>query len=269
MRRGGLNISLARHALVTGGASGIGLGIVDALAERGIAVTVADIDSAALDTEIAPRGGRLLPLKLDTRDRQGWQAAKQTAEAQFGPVDILVNNAGMGPDGHSFADMDPDAFDRMVAVNLTAVFNGVHAFAGDMRARGSGHIVNTSSLMGLCLGMAARGAYSATKFAVVGLSEALRDELAPHGVGVSALCPGAVDSNLERTTRNLGNEVPVQSRPVGTFSMTGAAAGAIVVRGIELNLPYIITHPRYWGAIEQRNALIQESFLTAAREWGE
>lgn len=262
-----MDLSSARHALVTGGASGIGLGIVNALSERGIAVTIADLDRSSLDAEFTDRSGDFLPLDFDTRDRDGWANVKRQAEAKFGPVDILVNNAGIGPDGREFVDMKPEAFDRMVAVNLTAVFNGVSAFAADMRTRGNGHIVNTSSSLGLSLGYSGMGAYSATKFGVVALSEALRAELDPYGVGVSVLCPGPVASNLGRTTRNLGNEMPENRLPNGIVRMTGIKTGRIVMRSIELNLPYIITHPNYWGSVQQRTDLIQESFQAAEKEW--
>src|SRR5699024_4587493 len=117
---------------------------------------------------------------------------------------ILVNNAGIGFNGRDVVDMDPETFDLIVAIDLTGVFNGVSAFGADMRARGGGHIVNTASVMGLTAGAPGRGAYSAAKSAVIAMSEALRAEMAPHGVGVSVLCPGLVKSNLDTNTTRLG-----------------------------------------------------------------
>jgi NAD(P)-dependent dehydrogenase (short-subunit alcohol dehydrogenase family) len=141
-----LELSKARHAFVTGGASGIGLAIVDALLASGVSVTAADINKEALAAESAQRGPRFAGIVLDVRDRAGWSAAKQEAEARFGPVDILVNNAGIGPNARALADMNEESFDRVIAINLTGVFNGVSTFAGDLRSRGTGHIINTSSM---------------------------------------------------------------------------------------------------------------------------
>jgi len=205
-----MNIASARHALVTGGASGIGRGIADALARRGVAVTIADIDDAAIESTLADRTGVFRLVRgavLDVRDREGWRSVKQEAEDAFGPVDILVNNAGIGFNGTDFADLDPQVFDTVIDIDVTGVFNGVSTFAGDLRTRGRGHIVNTASVMGLTAGVPGRGVYSAAKAAVVAMSEALRAELAPHGVGVSVLCPGLVRSGLDDSTARLGGEV--------------------------------------------------------------
>src|SRR5579862_5255328 len=107
-----MELSRARHAFVTGGASGIGLAIVEALLARGICVTVADINKEMVVTESARRGPRVAGIALDVRDRAGWRAAKQQAEECFGPVNILVNNAGIGPNARALADMNPESFDR-------------------------------------------------------------------------------------------------------------------------------------------------------------
>ncbi|MDG2004598.1 MAG: SDR family oxidoreductase [Novosphingobium sp.] len=262
-----MELTRIRHALVTGGASGIGLGIVDAFAERGIAVTVADIIQERLDQQFVMRGENIMPIRLDTRDREGWIEAKRTAETRFGPVDVLVNNAGIGPDGCEISEMTPDSFDKTIAINLTAVFNGINAFVGEMKARGSGHIVNTASMNGIMLGLARYGAYAASKFGVVGLSEALREELEPHGVGVSVLCPGPVLSNMPETSRLLGNPAPEQRWPDGTVGMEPIVAGRIVLRSIELNLGHILTHPNYFPAIDHRNDVIRQAAEIEQAEW--
>lgn len=262
-----MDLATARHALVTGGASGIGLGIVEALVARGIAVTAVDVIGERLDARFAGREGEVFPYRLDTRDRAGWIEAKRAAEARFGPVDILVNNAGIGPDGHELADMDIESFDRTIAINLTGVFNGIHTFVGDMKARGRGHIVNTSSLNGVIAGMARYGAYATAKHAVTGLSEALREELAPFGVGVSVLCPGPVYSNMPETSRLLGSDAPAQRWPDGTVGMEPIVAGRIVLRAIELDMSHILTHPQLWPAIDARNEAIRVAAQRAADEW--
>lgn len=255
-----MELSSARHAFITGGAGGIGLGIADALAGHDISVTVADIDQESLASVVAARAPEFRGVALDVRDRTSWAAAKKHAEDAFGPVDILVNNAGIGFNGRDVVDMDPETFDLIVAIDLTGVFNGVSAFGADMRARGGGHIVNTASVMGLTAGAPGRGAYSAAKSAVIAMSEALRAEMAPHGVGVSVLCPGLVKSNLDTNTTRLGGQVEdvPHIKGTGNLGMEPATAGAHVVRGISRNLPYIITHPHYLDHVERRMGDIRD-----------
>src|SRR6266511_1102071 len=124
-----------RHAFVTGGASGMGLGMARALANEGANVTIADIDRVSLADVVATRPDRFEGVHLDTRDRDTWSGAKADAERRFGPVDILVNNAGIGPDGDTLADTDPVSFDRIVAINLIGVFNGISTFGPGLQER--------------------------------------------------------------------------------------------------------------------------------------
>ncbi len=263
-----MKLSEAKHAFITGGASGIGLGIAHALAGRGVAVTLADIDREVLTEVIGQSQGRFRAQVLDTRDRPGWARAKAEAEKALGPVDVLVNNAGIAPDGRSLADMDPQSFDRIVAINLNGVFNGISAFAADMRTRRKGHIVNTSSMAGLTATTFPNiGGYAATKYAVVALSEVLRNEMAPHGVGVSVLCPGMVPTNLWQTTLKLGSEFPTpndndsrDTRAAITHSVSASDVGEDVARGIEANLAYIITHRDDWVVVEPRMRAIEAAF---------
>jgi NAD(P)-dependent dehydrogenase (short-subunit alcohol dehydrogenase family) len=255
-----MDLGTARHAFITGGASGIGLGIADALAARGIAVTIADADAASLQSVLAGRQGRWRAENFDTRDRQRWAAAKAAAEAAFGPVDVLVNNAGIGPNGRDFADMPPDSFDRILGINLVGVFNGVSAFAADLRARRHGHIVNTASMAGLAFGHPGIGAYTVAKFGVVGLTETLRSELAPHGVGVSVLCPGLVQTNLPQNTLKLGGELRDGTVSLPEGGITPAQVAVQVLDGITRNLPYIVTHPQQWPAVEKRFTALREAF---------
>ncbi len=253
-----MELSQAKHAFVTGGASGIGLGIADALAARGVAVTLADINAEALAETAAGRGDRVRGAVLDTRDREGWQRVKAEAEAAFGPVDILVNNAGIAPNGQEFAAMEAGSFDRILAINLVGIFNGVHAFAGEMKARGKGHIVNTSSQAGLTAGMPGVGAYAVAKFGVTAMSETLRKELAPYGVGVSVLCPGYVETNLAANTARIGGDLrDYKPGVVLQSSVTPADVGGMVVRAIENDEAFIITHPDVWPGIAKRMAAIK------------
>lgn len=260
-----MKLGSARHAFVTGGASGIGLGIVDALARRGIKVTVTDADAQTLEQVCASRGDGVHPIVLDTRDRVGWEKAKAEAEGRFGPVDVLVNNAGIAPNGREFADMDPESFDRIVAINLTGIANGVFAFASDMRARGRGHIVNTSSQAGLVASVPGVGAYAVAKFGVTALSEALRQEMAPHGVGVTVLCPGYVATNLAENTMKLGGEIRQYAGAMPPSSITADDVGAMVVAAIEADEAYVITHADAWPSVEKRMEAIRAACLLRER----
>jgi len=261
-----MDLSRAKHAFITGGASGIGLGVADALAARGLAVTIADIDPDALERAIAARKN-VRGVALDVRDREGWARAKADAEAAFGPVDVLVNNAGIGPDGAQIADLTHESFDRIIGINLVGVFNGVAAFAADMRGRGRGHIVNTASIAGLFASAPGVSAYGVAKFGVVAMSETLRGELAPHGVGVSVLCPGFVATNIIANTARISGEASDYDGDMAPGTgMSPAQAGEIVVRGIEANRLYILTHPEMWPVVEARHTAIETDFAAASKE---
>jgi NAD(P)-dependent dehydrogenase (short-subunit alcohol dehydrogenase family) len=251
-------------AFVTGGASGIGFAISQALVRAGARVVLADWDAEALSTQVARLGPSALGLNLDVRDRPGWEKAKQTAEESFGPVDILVNNAGVAPDLNVLVDMAPETFDRLVAIMLTGIFNGVHTFGPSMRQRGRGHIVNTSSMAGL-VATARQGAYTAAKFGVVGLTEVLRAEMEQHGVGVSVLCPGLVRTNLAwNRDRATGPRLP---SPLDAGLDPGIVA-AHVLEAIRQNDLYIITHGEYGPVVASRTAGLQQAFDRAPRRGG-
>lgn len=245
------------HAFVTGGANGIGLAIARALVGAGATVTIADIDKAACDK--ACEGTGLNAVTLDVRDRAGWATARKLAEDGLGPVDILINNAGIGPDGRTLADTEPEAFDRIVALDLVSVFNGISAFAGSMRDRRRGHIVNNASLAGL-VGFPKVGAYCAAKFGVVGMSEALRQEMEPFGVGVSLLCPGPVATKLRETTLAAGSEASpdlLGEQPAGSDPQE---IGDLVLAAIRTNQFYILPHGDLRARVEGRHRRIEAAF---------
>jgi NAD(P)-dependent dehydrogenase (short-subunit alcohol dehydrogenase family) len=254
-----MNLSTAKHAFISGGASGLGLGMADAFLKRGICVTIADIDAEALAAATAERGNAIRGALLDTRERAQWASAKAEAEAALGPVDILCNNAGISPNGKEFADMDAESFDRILAINLGGIVNGVFAFAADMRVRGRGHIVCTSSQAGLVTTVPGVGAYSVAKFGVTALGEQLRREMAPHGVGVSVLCPGYVQTNLAATTVKVGGEVRNYTGAMPPSTITPADVGEMVAEGIEQDAAFIITHKDVWRGVEKRMEAIKEA----------
>lgn len=258
-----MKLNQAHHAFITGGASGLGLGIADALVERGLKVTLADIDRVELSEVLPQRTDAYRGQHLDVRDRSDWAKAKAEAEAAFGPIDILVNNAGIAPIGHDIADEDPATFDTVIAINLTGVFNGVAAFAREMQDRRRGHIVNTGSMAGLMVNAPGYGTYAVAKFGVTAMSEQLRLEMAPYGVGVSVLCPGYVPTNISRNTVRVAGDItnPPMILPPAEISARGV--GDIVADAIERDLPYIITHPASWPIVESRNESLREAFERA------
>jgi len=248
-------------AFVTGGASGIGLAIARALLREGARVAIADISQDWLDEAVAELGGETVGVRLDVADRSGWAAAREPIEHRLGPVDILVNNAGIGPDLKPLADTDPAYFDRMVAIKLTGTFNGVHTFVPGMRERRRGHVVNTASMAGL-IASARLGPYTAAKFAVVGLSEVLRAELAEFGVGVSVLCPGLTATRLMETSARAGVDQP-SGNPARTSPQSGidpAVVGELVIDGIRHNRSHIVTHAEYADAASRRFEPILAAF---------
>lgn len=271
-----------KTALITGGASGIGLGMARAFIAAGLHVAIADINETSLRATEASLPGLGKAVTLDVTRFAEWERALDETEAALGPVEILCNNAGVAQgrfaDGRdtTVAEM-PEALWRLVLeINATGAFLGARAAASRMLARRQwGHIVNTSSIGGL---MAPGGiaAYCASKYAVVGLSESLRAELAPAGIGVSVLCPGGVRSNL------FASSVAIRAQEPGAFEglatvgsdalrieqaqrMDPVFVGEMVLRAIAGNAMYIIPHPEYLGHIEERHAALVAAFGDSAK----
>jgi NAD(P)-dependent dehydrogenase (short-subunit alcohol dehydrogenase family) len=261
-----------KTAFITGGGSGIGLGIARAVAEQGMKVALADIDKQAVEqaaVSLRQLGADVMAMRLDVTDRAGWRRVAQEVPATIGPVRLLVNNAGISTNGVPFGEITPELWDRVIAINLSGVYNGIHCFVDGMRAAGGGHIVNTSSMGGL-LGAPLLAPYVATKFALVGLSESLRLELADSGIGVSVLCPGGVRTNLWRTSRKARGLPDTETPPRDTSGQSAHAAmdplqvGRRVIDAILADEPYIVTHPEYRTVLTERHQRLIDSFERAA-----
>ena len=267
-----------KAAFVTGGASGIGLALGRALAEAGARVMLADIEERALAEAVASLQGENLAevrgIICDVRDYQAVERAAQAAIDAFGKVHIVCNNAGVG--GRSGADsISLQDWRWVIDINLMGVVHGVRAFLPHLVSHGEGgHIVNTASMAGFLPGTGF-GPYTATKFAVVGLSEALRAELAPQGIGVSVLCPGWVRTRITESRRNWPKEYgePPAPRPglidqhIAELVRTGmepSAVAALTLAAIRDNELYVFTHPHMRPPLEAR----VESFLAAYRKLG-
>ncbi|MEH3107255.1 MAG: SDR family NAD(P)-dependent oxidoreductase [Sphingomonas fennica] len=247
-------------AFVSAGVSGIGLGIAQALGRAGVRLALSYRNEAHRDRAAGWFAGEGLeaPLfvPLDVTDRAGFAAAADAVEARFGAVHLLVNNAGVsvfGPtDTATYAD-----YDWIMGVNFGGVVNGLVSFVPKIKAHGEGgHVVNVASMAAFLPGPQA-GIYTASKFAVRGLTESLRYNLAPHGIGVSLMCPGltrtnAWDSALRRPAAfaDSGFEAPApgELERFGTAFEAGMdplVVGEKTLAGIRANAPLILTHPEF------------------------
>lgn len=203
-----------KTAVVTGAASGIGRSTALALAGRGADLAICDLDGAGLERvadEIRGLGRKVTARRTDVGDLEAFRAFADEVHGTAEGVDLLVNNAGVGLGG-GFLDTTIEDWRWIVDVNLWGVVHGCHLFVPKMVARGrGGHVVIVSSAAGyvasepLC-------AYATTKFAVFGLAEALRDELRRHRIGVTAICPGIIDTPITRSARLRGRQADPRAR---------------------------------------------------------
>ena len=235
--------------LVTGGGGGIGSGIAEAFAEAGATVAITDINLDYAQAEAERIGHGAIALAHDVTSPESWAEVKAAVEAQFGKVDVVCNNAGVALPFKPMEEISLGEFDRTLAINVRGVFLGCNTFIPEMKARGSGHIVNTSSVNGL-LPHGTFAVYSASKFAVTGLSEALAMELAPFGVGLSILYPGFTRSRMSEG--QVPDLPPQVLEALKTRMMEPIWLGRGVVKAVQENLLHIIPHPAHKAHLEAR-----------------
>jgi NAD(P)-dependent dehydrogenase (short-subunit alcohol dehydrogenase family) len=237
-------------AFITGGSSGIGLGIAKAFVDAGMKViityrTTRHRDSAMKVLESAD--GQVHSIKVEVTDRSSMEAAADEAVEVFGKIHVLVNNAGMQGAG-ALSTTSYAEWDQLMAVNVGGVFNAVHALLPHIKKHGEGgQIVSTASVLGIFTLSGASAAYCASKFAVVAMMEALRAELIHTNIGVSVLCPGLVKSNLGQNLL----EHPAASDPY--------EVGRQLLQGIYDNHLYILTHPEFEPVMRARSAALVAS----------
>jgi NAD(P)-dependent dehydrogenase (short-subunit alcohol dehydrogenase family) len=257
-------------AFIAGGSSGIGLGIARAFAEADMKVVVGYLTPEHRDStlaSLAPTGARVHAIRVDVADRSSVEQAARETVATFGRVHVLVNNAGVVLPAPLSATTHDD-WDWLMSVNVSGVFNGIRAFLPHIRAQGEGgHIIGTSSVVGLFVAGGMEAAYAASKFAVVGMMEALRAELAGTDIGVSIFCPGMVSSDLMNSSRSRPQHLPdtLFERPPGVLereralradpdlNMDPLAVGRLVLQGMRRNDLYILTHSEFTALIRERS----------------
>lgn len=257
-----------KTAFVTGGASGIGLEIGRHLMELGANIMLADRDVEGLAAAKADLG-RVETIVCDVADATSVQAAADATIRQFGKVHIVVNNAGVSLAGAA-GQMPLKDWRWIVDINLMGVVHGVEIFTPIMQAQGEGgYFINTASMSGH-LATPQLGAYTATKFAVVGLSESLRQDLVDHNIGVSVLCPGWVKTDINKT--HIGRP----SGKMGTQDDDNPGM-KMISDAVEQGLPprhvaewtiecmkagrfYIFTHPSMRRWVQKRAALVDADY---------
>jgi NAD(P)-dependent dehydrogenase (short-subunit alcohol dehydrogenase family) len=270
-----------KTAFVTGGASGIGLALGRAFAEAGMKVMLADIETDALATAVKSLhnfGPDVRGVTCDVTDPDSVERAAKASYEAFGNVHVVCNNAGVGGGG-GIDNISLDDWRWVLDVNLMGVLYGIRTFLPHIRAHGKGgHFVNTASMAGMISGLGF-GPYSASKFAVVAMSEGLAMHLKPLGIGVSVLCPGFVRTRISESARNRPERygprrTPDPESPAATMAaqiaelvqsgLDPSEVARQVLTAIREDQLYVFTHPQMRGEIEERFAAILSAMDKAA-----
>jgi NAD(P)-dependent dehydrogenase (short-subunit alcohol dehydrogenase family) len=263
-----------RTAFVTGGASGIGFALAKIFAEAGLNVMLADIEVGALDKAVASLGNdgpRIRGIHCDVADADSVERAAEATEQVFGPIHIVCNNAGVAAGG-GIDVISLENWRWVIDVNLMGVVHGIRSFLPRIRAHGEGgHIVNTASMAGMHNRMGF-SPYAASKYAVVAMSEGLSEQLKPHGIGVSVLCPEFVRTRMAESGRNRPSrygEVPALDPASATVAMVAEIKARVeagidpadvarrVLSAIRNDELYVFTHPNMRQRVEGRFAALQ------------
>jgi len=262
-----------KTAFITGGGSGIGLAMAEAFGRAGMSVMLADVDEGALNAAVERLEGlqiRAASVRCDVTERAAVEAAAARTVETFGKVHVVCNNAGVGAGGPLDQIAHAD-WDWVMAVNVMGVVYGLESFLPHIRAHGEGGaFVNTASMAGM---VSAPGMepYSATKFAVVAMSEGWAEQLAPENIGVSVLCPGFVKTRIDQSGRARGEKFG-GPKALGPVDVNGPVQNGIdpgrvgerVREALERGERYIFTHPDMRPAIEMRFQRIMAGFDDAA-----
>ena len=264
-------------AFITGAASGMGLGMTKAFTRAGMKVMMADIDAKRLQAaaaDLKAKGADVDTLRCDITIEDSVFAAADATVKRFGTVNVLCNNAGVSVGGLS-EELSQKDWDSVVAVNQTAIVYAMRAFLPLMKANGeSGHVMSTASMAGLVNAGAGWGAYNASKHAAVAMMEVLYSELKDTPIGVSVLCPGAVNTNILAAATHRpdhfgkSDDRPIALNPLGETLQQGLdpdVVGELVLDAIRENQFYIFTDPRMERQIERLFDRIKLGFAWARK----
>jgi len=269
-----------KTAFITGGASGIGLGIAKACAKEGMKVVIADLRQDAIDEALKifkENDWPAIGVRLDVSDRVAYEKAADEAEAAFGKIHVLVNNAGIGCAMGNLWEVSYDDIDMAIRVNLHGVINGVRTILPRIIAHGEGgHVVTTCSQAAL-LPNPGFALYNITKAAAMAAMESLAEDLMGTNVGASAFCPGGYKTNLGNSSdevvatirgKSFSKEAPPEVVNVPTRSFEGwdevmrspDDAGERVVRGIKRGDLFILTHVEFKEGVEARFEAVRKCY---------
>src|SRR5436190_1140978 len=262
-----------KTAIVTGAASGIGLGIATALAEAGANVVMADIQKDAVEEAAHRLSGtnkRVMPVRIDVTLEPSIDALSE-AEKNFGKLHIACNNAGVPMHGTRLVDVPPEDWAFVIGVNIWGIIHGIrHLVAAILKHGEEGHVVNTASVAGFQNRRGTdQGPYSMSKYAALSLSEALEHELADTNIGVSVLCPGPINTNIARGARNRPDHMGgPQTRPsdermlaegLATTGLDPKGVGERVVDAIRTKTFYAFVGAVPADVIRARHRRIEEA----------
>jgi NAD(P)-dependent dehydrogenase (short-subunit alcohol dehydrogenase family) len=257
-------------AFITGGASGIGLGMATVFARNGMQVVVADISESHLADaarQLREHAAHCRFMRLDVTDRAAMERAADEAEKAFGKVHVLCNNAGViswpSLEQATFAD-----WDWMLSVNLGGVVNGIVTFLPRLLRHGEGgHVVNTASMAALAPLPGPAALYTTSKYAVRGLSESLRLTVGSRGIGVTTLCPGLTRSNIAESEKlrpgasSLKDE-RTEKKSLANIGMDPLELGEAVLAAIRRNDPYVLAHAENRASVREAFEEVLSSFTT-------
>ena len=246
-------------AVITGAASGIGLGLAEAFAARGLAVMLSDVGDEALgraQAVIISKGGKAAVQRADVSLADDVSALRDQTLSAFGRIDVVCNNAGIAVGSHAIWEYSLDEWKKLLGVNLQGVIHGLNLFVPHLVQQGRGHVLNTASMAGVTT-IAYNGPYNASKHAVVALTEGLRlefDDIAP-ALGATVLCPGLVRTNIGHGASGAHHDDRPKREPHGgdpgtTIDVDDCAR--MTLDAIEANALHVFTNPGSERTIRER-----------------
>jgi len=271
-----------KTVVVSGGAEGIGFAIARAMGKQGMNVVLGDIDTNQLNIaqkKLENENINVLTVQMDVTDLSQWQNTADKAIDRFGKIHMLVNNAGVGSNPGLIEQTDDKDWRWVLDVNLMGVIYGTQTMVPLMKQHGEqGWLINVASMAGM-MGVPTAGAYTATKVAVVGMSESWYAELKPHNIQVSVLCPAFVKTRINLSNRNKPDELK-SDKEKNTDNVSPSSSAKHMQKVIDNGLPpeivgervveavsnkelYIFTHPNYRKVVQKRFKSIDDAFARA------